>query len=292
MRFRLTLLLVLTLLTLLAVPSAAGGGAGRGALRLAPAPIRQGDAVFITLAEPAAQSASVRWRNQTYPLYKDGDVWRGMVPIRPEATPGGYSLVVTYRANGQEQRLERKVQVATVKYPVQHLKMARSTSKLYNYPGVEKEDRIIGTAIRTVSNRRLWEGDWMLPSPGRFSTMFGEKRIRNGRAVGRHRGLDIAAKKGVPVLAAADGKVALAGSYRKHGGTVVIDHGMGVTSLYLHLSAIHAKKGEMVKQGDLIGEVGSTGVATGPHLHWSVYVQGTPVEPLLFCRLSRRGVFL
>jgi murein DD-endopeptidase MepM/ murein hydrolase activator NlpD len=287
MRYRLTLFLTLTALALLAVPSSAG----KGALRLAPAPIRQGDAIFVTLAEPAAESPSVHWRGKTHALYKDGDVWRGAVPIRPETAIGGYTLAVTYRLGGREQRLEQKVQVAKVKYPVQHLKMARKTAALYNYPGVEKEEKIIGTGIRTLSPRRLWSGDWILPSPGRFSTLFGERRIRNGRDVGRHRGLDIAAKTGVPVQAAADGRVMVAGSYRKHGGTVVLDHGMGVTSLYLHLSAIHARKGDTVQQGDLIGEVGETGVATGPHLHWSVYVHGTPVEPLLFCRLSRRGVF-
>jgi len=213
------------------------------------------------------------------------------VPIRPETAAGGYTLAVTYRAGGREERLERKVEVATVTYPVQHLRMARKTAALYNYPGVEQEERIIGSAIRTVSDRRLWSGDWMLPSYGRFSTLFGERRIRNGRGVGRHRGLDIAAKEGSPVQAAADGRVVLAGSYRKHGKTVVLDHGLGITSLYLHMSHIQAEKGESVQRGDLIGYVGATGVATGPHLHWSVYVQGTPVEPLLFCRLSRRGVF-
>jgi murein DD-endopeptidase MepM/ murein hydrolase activator NlpD len=182
------------------------------------------------------------------------------------------------------------VNVARVSYPVQHLSMARGTARLYNYPGVEKEERVIGAAIRSRSDERLWHGDWMVPSRGRISTAFGERRLRNGKYVGRHRGLDIAAPKGAPVLAAADGKVVLTGMFRKHGGTVVIDHGHGITSLYLHQSRIHARKGETVSRGDQVGEVGATGVATGPHLHWSVYVQGTPVEPLEFVRLSRRGI--
>lgn len=285
--FPLRIFLLLTPLTLLSVP-ARGGDEG---VQVQPGKPRQGDALFITVTQRGVGGASAVWGGKTYPLYQDGDRWSGAVPIRPETKPGGYTLVVKVNRGGAKDEIRKRLEVARVNYPVQHLRMASGTSKLYNYPGVEVENRLVGGAVNTVSERRLWEGDWMLPSsPGRFSTYFGERRLRNGRAVGRHRGLDIASKKGTPVLAAADGKVVLAGSYRKHGKTVVLDHGQGVTSLYLHMNDFRVKKGQSVTRGTRLGSVGSTGVSTGPHLHWSVYVHGTPIEPLLFCRLSRRGV--
>lgn len=277
----LPLLLILTALPLLAVPSQAGNPS----LIVSPTRPRQGDALFVRVR--GAEPTGLRWLNKDYPVFPDGGEYVGAVPIRPETAPGGHTLVVKLPGG---RSLRRVLQVAKLRYPVQHLSMRRSTARLYNYPGVEKEERIIGSAIRTRSAERLWSGDWLMPSRGRISTAFGERRLRNGKAVGRHRGLDIAAPKGAPIRAPADGKVVLAGTWRKHGGTVVIDHGQGVTSLYLHQSRIHAKKGQAISRGEKLGEVGATGVATGPHLHWAVYVHGTPVEPLEFVRLSKRGI--
>ena len=276
-------LLTVTALALLAVPAPAGNEA----LDVRPRAARQGDPLFLRLELPGAENPKVSWLNGTYPLYREGSAWAGAVPIRPETRVGGHTVVVRFTSGGRAESVRRVIEVHRVDYPVQHLRMARSTAKLYNYPGVEKENRIIGTAIRAKSDEQLWEGDWLMPSKGRISTKFGERRLRNGKYVGRHRGLDIAAKQGTPVLASAAGKVVLAGSYRKHGKTVVVDHGQGITSLYIHMSAIHVRKGQQVKRGQRLGSVGSTGVSTGPHLHWSIYVHGTPLEPLRFCRLSR-----
>jgi murein DD-endopeptidase MepM/ murein hydrolase activator NlpD len=279
------LLLLLTAALVCAVPS----GAQKQALTLTPVHPRQGDALFIRLDEPGAAGARIRWRNRTYPLYPQGDSWIGAAPVSPDTPAGGHTLAVTFTRGGAPVRLARKLEVARVAYPVQRLRMSGRISALYSYPGVEKEDAAVSAAIRTRSGDRLWSGDWMLPVQGRLSTPFGVRRLRNGRPVGRHRGLDIAAPTGTPVMAPAAGRVVLAKSYRKHGKTVILDHGMGITSFYIHMSAIHVQAGETVSKGASLGEVGSTGVSTGPHLHWSVYVHGTPLEPRFFCRLSRRG---
>jgi len=135
-----------------------------------------------------------------------------------------------------------------------------------------------------------WSGDWTLPVQGRRSTPFGVRRLRNGKAVGRHRGMDLAAPSGTPVLAPAAGRVVLAGKFKKHGNTVVLDHGQGLTSIYIHLSGFSVSRGQSVSRGARLGKVGTTGASTGPHLHWSVYAQGTPVDPAFFLRLSKRGV--
>jgi murein DD-endopeptidase MepM/ murein hydrolase activator NlpD len=163
--------------------------------------------------------------------------------------------------------------------------MSRRTEKLYSYPGRAKELATVRKALRTETPGQLWSGSFILPTHGRPSTPFGVKRIRNGRPVGYHRGLDLAAPTGTPIHAAAAGRVVLARALKMHGKTVVIDHGLGVTSLYLHQSALRCHEGQSVRRGDPIGEVGMTGVATGPHLHWAVYVHGTAVSPLFWTKL-------
>ena len=125
-----------------------------------------------------------------------------------------------------------------------------------------------------------------MPVEGRISTEFGMQRHINGRLAYRHRGIDIAAAKGTPVRAAADGVVSLADdSFLLHGETVIIDHGHAVSTLYIHLSEIHVTAGEDVKQGQIIGLVGATGVATGPHLHFGSYAYHEAVDPLFWMGL-------
>lgn len=120
-----------------------------------------------------------------------------------------------------------------------------------------------------------------LPGVGPFSSPFGLKRFFNGEPRAPHAGLDIAIAEGVPARAPADGKVVQTGDYFFNGQTVMIDHGNGVISMLCHLSRIDTKPGQTVKQGDIIGKVGHTGRATGPHLHWTVSINNARVDPLL-----------
>jgi murein DD-endopeptidase MepM/ murein hydrolase activator NlpD len=163
--------------------------------------------------------------------------------------------------------------------------MKRSTEKLYNFPGAKAEDAAVTAATRTVSDTLLWDGPFLVPTQGRRSAPFGVKRIRNRRTTYYHRGLDVAAPTGTPVVASNAGRVALARDFQKYGKTVVLDHGLGVTTLYLHMSALQVREGDRVTRGQPIGQVGAEGVATGPHVHWSLYVHGNAVSPLFWTRL-------
>lgn len=282
------LLLALTALTLRMVPLAAEGRF----LFVQPAAPRQGEAMVVFLAHADAEHARASWRGHTYPLYASGQGWIGVLPIVPETPAGKATLTVAYTIGGKREKASQPVTIQRTAFPVEHLKMAPQTARLYTYPGVKKEDAIVWGATQVKSAEQLWHGDWVLPAQGRLSDPFGVRRLRNGQAAGRHRGQDISAAQGSPILAPAAAKVVLTGRFKKHGNAVVLDHGQGVTSLYLHMSKIEVKKGQTVAKGAEIGKVGSTGAATGPHLHWSVYAQGQPVNPLFFCRLSKRGVKL
>ena len=124
--------------------------------------------------------------------------------------------------------------------------------------------------------------DFIQPVNGIITGVFGSQRILNGKAKNPHRGLDIAAEKGTPVLSTNDGVVILAEEDLYYtGGTIVIDHGHGVKSIYAHLNSVEVKVDDKIKRNNVIGTVGSTGRSTGPHLHWGVMVFNTYVDPSL-----------
>lgn len=272
------------------VPLAERAAAAEWTVETLPKAPRQGEALFIRIAGVSGQSGTVRWRDQEYPLYVEEHDLVATVPIIPDTPVGGHTLKVRLK-NGTESTEQSKViDVAKVAFPVQYLKMARKTAGQYTAPGVEEADRKVTAALRTRSERRLWQGPWALPAAGRLSTGFGVRRLRNGKAVGRHHGLDVGAPAGRAIFAPANGVVVLTGSFPKYGNTVVLDHGAGVTSFYLHMSKITVKPGDDAPKGTRLGAVGSTGASTGPHLHWGVYACGRAVQPLQFLHLDDRGV--
>ena len=120
----------------------------------------------------------------------------------------------------------------------------------------------------------------MRPVPDEANSSFGTRSIYNGEARSPHGGTDFLSPTGRPIKAPNAGRVVLAGQLYFTGGTVVIDHGLGVFSLFAHLSAVGVSEGDVVKTGDVVGEVGATGRVTGPHLHWTARVGGARVDPL------------
>lgn len=137
-------------------------------------------------------------------------------------------------------------------------------------------------AYKSWSEPQLTDVKFELPAKGPFSSPFGLKRFFNKQPRNPHSGLDIAAPHGAPITAPAAGTVADTGNYFFNGNTVIIDHGRGLTTMYCHMSKIDVKIGDKVNTGDKLGEIGKTGRVTGPHLHWSVSLNNTRVDPILF----------
>jgi murein DD-endopeptidase MepM/ murein hydrolase activator NlpD len=147
---------------------------------------------------------------------------------------------------------------------------------------IEREQARV-VAVRARDDARTgFAQTFTWPVQGRISGRFGNQRVYNGTPKSPHSGMDLAAPNGTPVKAPADGMVTFAdtGLYLT-GGTLVLDHGHGISSNFLHLSRIDAQVGDIVKQGDVIGAVGATGRATGPHLHWGMNWFDTRIDPLL-----------
>jgi len=150
---------------------------------------------------------------------------------------------------------------------------------------VEKENKKLKDIRQNVSER-MWEGKFMPPLENEISTVFGTKRVMNEKWTSVHRGMDIRGKEGEQVRASNSGKVVLSEELFYGGNTLVLDHGRGIFSIYMHLSGFNVKSGDIVSKGDAIGLVGSSGRSTGPHLHFGVKVAGINVNPVSLMKLE------
>jgi murein DD-endopeptidase MepM/ murein hydrolase activator NlpD len=190
--------------------------------------------------------------------------------------------VTLRRADGSETR--ETIRVAARPWPIEHVPMARPaggpTAAFMQLR--EPELARIQAARSALSQSDGWTQHFIWPARGRLSGRFGSQRIyRGGVPAAYHSGTDIAAGAGATVVAPADGVVTLAPppSFSLEGNLVIIDHGMGLTSAFLHLATSRVHAGQVVRQGEAIGTVGATGRATGPHLHWSLSWNGARIDP-------------
>ena len=153
---------------------------------------------------------------------------------------------------------------------------------------IDKERSDLRRALAYKIDEPFWQKGFIMPvNKGRTSGQFGGQRIMNGKPKSPHQGMDIAAPEGSPVYASADGIVTLSdGEYFYTGNVVVIGHGQNLSTIYAHLKTRTVKKGDRVKQGDIIGHIGKTGRATGAHLHWGASVNGIRFQPLSLLKIG------
>ncbi len=144
---------------------------------------------------------------------------------------------------------------------------------------VKKEKAEISSLWSAEASEKLWEGPFLTPVEGRPGSAFGLRRWINGERRSSHSGMDVKAPEGRPVAAANRGRVALVGDFFFAGKAVFLDHGAGIYTMYFHLSEIQVEQGQVVHKGEVVGLVGMTGRATGPHLHWGVRLGGARVDP-------------
>jgi hypothetical protein len=258
-------------------------------LTFVPTSPRVADVIFVTLhPEKELLRAACSWAGKSYQFLPGSAGFELVLPVPLKTKPGDHHAMVYWKyADGAMGQARVPVQVQPREFGVQHLKLSRSQEKKYSAPETKRERALIGAALDQVGRQRRWRGEFVMPLEGRISTEFGLQRYVNGRLSYRHRGLDIAAPEGTPVRAAADGMVSLADdSFLLHGQTIILDHGHGVSSLYLHLSRIDVQEGQFAMKGDIIGRVGATGVATGPHLHFATYAHHEPVDPFLWTQIA------
>ena len=222
-----------------------------------------------------------------YPV--SGESYEGLVGVDLQAKPGLYDMTVDLTYPGKTKRQVIKIQVMKEKYPVQRLTLPRKMVDLdkKTLVRVRKETKLVNQAFASLDPRRLWRGTFLEPVQGRVSGRFGSRRVINGQPKRPHSGEDIAAPEGTPVLAMNEGVVRLTMDHFFTGQGVILDHGLGLFSMYFHLSGVDVEDGQVVKKGQPIGKVGSSGRATGPHLHWGVRLNGARVNPYSLIQVSQ-----
>lgn len=230
---------------------------------------------------PASETQpSVTYNKLPVLVSKSADDWYAVIGLGLKTKPGVHSLTVRY---GNKEPVS--FSVSHKDYPTQYINgVAKSKVNLSDadYRRHLREKKLINKAKLSWSELEQDSLGLMLPVESRISGLFGRRRVFNKQPRNPHSGLDLAAPKGAPVYAPKNGKVVLTGDYFFLGKTIFIEHGQGLITLYSHLSAIDVKQGDQVGRGTKIAEVGATGRASGPHLHWGVYLNRVAVDPLLF----------
>jgi murein DD-endopeptidase MepM/ murein hydrolase activator NlpD len=201
--------------------------------------------------------------------------YEGFLPIGVSTTTG---IVPITLQDGQGSDLgNRSFTITPGFFPVQNIRVSKQTKGLEPLPGEMEAVQALKNAQTAL---KLWETPFISPTVDCENSPFGVLRAHNGKLTGDyHKGVDLRSPHGRPVRAIAGGRVQISKAFRLHGGTVGIDHGQGFSSIYIHMSKRAVQEGDMVKQGEIIGLVGATGFASGPHLHWGMYVNGLPVNP-------------
>ncbi len=243
---------------------------------------KQGQTIEVKIKGVFDTPPTVSFNKSTYQTFKTEpatgsdtnageSTYQTLIGVPADLKPGDYKMKI-----GSD---ERVIKVSDGKFPVQRLSLPKKVASLEPAPG---EMEAIQKCKETLSSQRLWNNTFTIPSPARISTQFGLKRIVNGKMQDDyfHSGIDYAGGLGSPVKATAPGTVILARSgYKLHGNVICIDHGQGVVSFYLHLSKMLVKEGDTVKAGEVIGKIGQSGRANGPHLHFSLYVNQVATNP-------------
>ena len=243
-------------------------------------PVPGGVAVF-DLGSREQPKPTVTWSQRQLAVVAENGHWYALLGL-PLDTPTG-ETTITVSQGDNPRTLTLAVQGKS--YPEQRLTL-KDQRKVEPNPDdiarIERELKITEAVKRRFTETLTPDTALRQPAAGRLSSRFGLRRFYNGLPRSPHAGLDFAAATGSPVKAPADGIVADTGDYFFNGNCVFVDHGQGLITAYMHLSRIDVRAGQSVKKGDLLGAVGATGRATGPHLHWAVILNQAPVDPELF----------
>jgi murein DD-endopeptidase MepM/ murein hydrolase activator NlpD len=251
-----------------------------------------GEVVVVVIKDGSSvKDAWIRFLGGKYPMGKSetNSGLLAFIGLDLGLEPGSYELeVFVDKELGEREQIKKQISVLAKVFPLKKLWV---DEKFVTPPPefrerIRREAEILKAVYGITTEKWLGKGLFILPSPGNALSNFGERRLFNNKPRSSHKGIDIIVPYGTQVKAANSGRVVLTSDLYFAGKTVIIDHGMGVFTLYCHFSKIRVKRGELVGKGETIGEVGATGRVTGPHLHWGVKVYGISVNPFSILNLT------
>lgn len=260
-----------------------------------PSLVEAGSPVLIRLEAGDAAGAGGEWLGHKLEFFRghDGRSWFALAGVDVEAPAGPSALRIEVRlADGGVRDLSRTVEI----HPAHYRKGSLRVAPKFVEPGPEalkqiEADKVLKEKVFGVSaSEPLWRDDFRTPVSAPPTDSFGTRRMFNGKLASIHKGMDFRAATGTAVHAGNSGVVVLARPLYYEGNCVVVDHGLGIYTLSMHLSRIDVREGQQVATGERLGLSGATGRVTGPHLHWAVRWQGAYLDPAKLLRLNLDGV--
>jgi hypothetical protein len=280
---------MLLLLGVILAPFCRADGLSPPVVLTCPQKISQGDLGLIRIRAGEGETLRVMWQKQPVPLHTGRNTreYVGILSVDLRATPGIYKARVQI-ADFPEIHVV-KIGVLEKDYGIRNLTLPGHMVDLdiRTLERVRKESQTVKALWTGHHSEKRWHGAFLKPLEGPVIGPFGRKSIINKKPRSPHSGVDIRAGKGSPVKATNAGRVVLSAEHFFSGKSVFIDHGGGIQSMYFHLDRIHVEMGESVTKGQVLGLVGSTGRATGPHLHFGIRVNGARVDPMRLIEISR-----
>ncbi|MBI3606402.1 MAG: M23 family metallopeptidase [Nitrospirae bacterium] len=255
---------------------------------MGPRRVKQGDVLALTFPLRAAEGVAAvgefvgRFHDRETPVFPVAGGVGVLLGVDMEDVAGTSDFVLERRKADAPVTVARvAVTILPGDFGVQKLSLPQTQVDLdaETVERVEDEQRTMLATMRPVTPR-VWKGEFVLPSEGSVQRTFGLRRVINGQPRRPHTGEDITAPSGAPVLAINEGTVQLVADHFFSGKSIVVDHGLGLYSMYFHLSAVTVHPGDRVAKSQVIGAVGASGRASGPHLHWGVRLNGARVNPL------------
>ena len=265
------------------------------AITITPALVESGSPELIRVDAPPSASIEGEWLGRKLQFFRGRRqrAWFALAGVDVEAPAGPSQLKITVRlAQGAVRDLSRTVEIHPAHYRTGSLTVAPG----FVEPGpdalkqIEAEAQLKAKVFAASASEPLWSAGFRAPVTAAPTDSFGTRRIFNGKLASIHKGMDFRAAAGTPVRAGNSGVVVLARPLYYEGNCVVIDHGLGLFTLSMHLSRVDVQEGQRVATGDRIGLSGATGRVTGPHLHWAVRWQGAYLDPAKLLRLNLNAV--
>ncbi|MBW4516505.1 MAG: peptidoglycan DD-metalloendopeptidase family protein [Timaviella obliquedivisa GSE-PSE-MK23-08B] len=280
-QYRLSVSLVLGAIALLSVlvTPILSAPAVTPTVQVQPSNPQLGDTLSVVIQGNSSANPTIDFNQKTYTAFPIGaNRYRALLPTTPQFSAGRKPIQVMIDGTVKD----LVVQLRDRTFPTQSIWLGNGGGP----EGTDHEFDRVDAFKALITPDKLWNGAFRRPATGEVTSIYGVRRYYNGEFAEDyyHRGVDYAGEVGSAVVAPAGGKVVLVGrvadGFEIHGNTVGVDHGQGVISIFIHLSRIDVKEGDRVQAGQTLGGIGSTGAATGPHLHWGLYVNGLSVDPV------------
>ncbi len=250
----------------------------------------QGKAVQLTFPnEAGVRSIEMKWQGKTVPFVLLKDSWITVVGVDLDIKPGDHpGDVLVTRADGRMETRSTTIRVESTNFPTTELQVEERFVQLNPADQTRsgREAQEISKIFGVVTPEILWDKPFSAPIPGGRGANFGHRRVFNGEPRAPHNGADLRAQTGTPIRSTNRGRVVMAKNLFFTGNTVIVDHGLGIYSLYAHLSRIDARLNAIIENGQQVGLAGATGRVTGPHLHWGIRVQGARVDPFSLVNMA------